>query len=242
MSTQAEVVHDLDHVPRRPDRVDGVAPRVRAPHPPEGNLLPEGVGVLDQGSRSVEIRGRPHTAVRLEGVGTERFVALEVRREDLARHVQARRAAEQIHHVGAVDREVHRLPHPLVVERWPANVHADVVGDRERREYDLIRMGRLQRCQVLRLRRVGHPVELAGAQPIEGARGLLLEPPRDRVHESVGLRGSRPLVERRVPHQLEAVGAGFRDHVRPRRRDGVQALVLRPGSRPGPGRPAAARA
>ena len=85
-------------------------------------FVPDRVGVLDQGSRSVEIRGRPHTAVRLEGVGTERFVALEVRREDLARRLIVRRAAAQTRPRGPVDRVVQRLPHPLVVERRRSNV------------------------------------------------------------------------------------------------------------------------
>ena len=54
-----------------------------------GDLLPHDPGVLDQGMRSIEIRGGPRTAVRLKGVWAERLVALEARREYLARQTIA---------------------------------------------------------------------------------------------------------------------------------------------------------
>ena len=85
---------------------------------PEGDPLPRSVGMRDPRPSRVEVRSGPHTAVRIEGVRTQRLVPLEVRRQDLTRRGLGRRGAEQIQHLTAIDREIQGPTHRRAISSF----------------------------------------------------------------------------------------------------------------------------
>ena len=119
--------------------------------------------------------------------------------------VAGRRAADGAHHGAAIDRDVQRLAHALVVERRHARIEEqrDVAGPR----LD-VRLGGVlgeELAQPLREHTVGHGVRLPAQDGIGVARLRDVEAQLDAVGVAVGLRGLRPLAKARVAGQHEPV-------------------------------------
>ena len=155
-------------------------------------------------------------------------MAGESRGQDLAAGRAELRAAEEPHHGRAVDGVVDRLAGLEVVERREPRVHRDVPHRRQLVEEELLRILGRDLAQPVGRDREADPVGLAVLDLRD--RGLTgqVEALGDLVGIAGGLCVGRPDLEVLVAHEDDLVVRVVRlDHVRPRARDRLVALVLR---------------